>query len=81
MGMKFTANVKVGITEELDGKINQLCEMFECKKTVLVRSLLWKVDDIIGEANTDDIDVEYFIEIKKGKERLVRRILTTKNGV
>ncbi len=73
---KFTAPLKIMITEELNQKIIQLKETFEVDKSVLIRSLLSNIiDKVIGEANDDNLNVEYSIQISKGRETLVRRML------
>ncbi len=75
MGLKKTATLKLMISEELNKKLHQLAISFEVDKSVLVRSLLWEIEKIIGEANRNDIDIEYSIELKNGKERLLRKII------
>lgn len=69
---KLTASIKVNVSEELDKKLQQLADSFEVNKSVMVRALLWNVEEIIGYANRDDVDIEYSISLKNGRERIIQ---------
>lgn len=78
--MGLNARLKVGISEEMDGKLKQLTDMFEVSRSILVRALLSsKIEEIIAMANDNKAEVEYSIEFRSnGREKIVKRAI---NGV